>query len=306
METAFEWGMELIITLQAAGSPALWSFFEAITFMGEEYFYLLFVPILYWSVDAATGARVGFAFLISAYVNPILKDIFMQPRPYELNPDVSDHLVAGSGMPSGHAQSSIFVWGVLAAQVKRPWFWILAMIIAFLIGFSRIYLGVHFPHQVLAGWAVGAVLLGLFLLLDHPIEHAVSRLSLVPQLLVTLGIPALMALLYPHDDTVSAAAVMAGFGSGLVLCLRFVPYSAAGLWWQRIVRSIIGLVVLLTLYFGLSAIFPGEEAGEIAFYSFRFLRYGTLGLWIGLGAPWLFSVLHLLQQPEVESQLEDT
>ena len=120
METTFEWGMEMILALQAAGGPAIESFFKAVTFMGEEYFYLLIVPILFWSVDAATGARVGFAFLISGYVNPILKDIFMQPRPYQINPEVSDHTVAGSGMPSGHAQSSIFVWGVLAAQVKRP------------------------------------------------------------------------------------------------------------------------------------------------------------------------------------------
>jgi len=306
MEGAYEWGMEWIIAIQTAGSPGLKAFFEAVTFMGEEYFYLLFVPILYWSVDAATGARVGFAFLISAYVNPILKDMFDQPRPYQINPAVSDHDVAGSGMPSGHAQSSVFVWGVLAAQVKRPWFWVFAMVMAFLIGFSRVYLGVHFPHQVLAGWAVGGVLLGLFLLLDPRIEYAVGRMSLAPQLLVTLGVPALMAILYPHNDTVSSAAVMAGFGSGLVLCRRFVPYSTAGIWWKRIVRSVVGLVVLLALYVGLSAVFPGEEAGETAAYGFRFLRYGILGLWIGLGAPWLFSVLHLLPDPEVVLESERT
>ena len=293
MEDALVWGMEWIIAVQAVGGPFLQTFFEAVTFMGEEYFFLVLIPILFWSVDTAAGARVGFAFLISAYVNPILKDMFNQPRPYQINPEVSDHEVAGSGMPSGHAQSSIVVWGVLAAQVKRPWFWIFAMFIAFLIGFSRIYLGVHFPHQVLAGWLAGAVLLVLFLLFDPRVEHFVSRLSLAPQLLVTLGIPLLMALLYPHDDTVSSAAVMAGFGSGVVLSRRYVPFSAAGIWWHRVVRSILGLVILLALYFGLSALFPGDEAGEFASYTFRFIRYGTLGLWIGLGAPWLFTILHL-------------
>ena len=299
MDTAFEWGMEWIIAIQASGSPVMQAFFEAVTFMGEEYFYLIFVPILYWSIDTTAGARVGFAFLISAYVNPILKDIFMEPRPYQINPEASEHTVAGSGMPSGHAQSGIFVWGVLAAQVKRPWFWIFAIVVALLIGFSRIYLGVHFPHQVLAGWAVGLLLLVLFLFLDPRVEHVVGRLSLAPQLLITLGIPLLMALLYPHSDTVSATAVMAGFGSGLVLCMRYIPYSAACIWWQRLARSIVGLVVLLALYLGLSAIFPGEEVGETVAYGFRFLRYGLLGIWISLGAPWLFRLLHL--SPKVES-----
>ncbi len=293
MDAAFEWGMEWIIAVQASGSPLLQAFFEAVTFMGEEYFFLVFVPILYWSVDTAAGARVGFAFLISAYVNPILKDFFMEPRPYQINPEVSEHTVAGSGMPSGHAQSGIFVWGVLAAQVKRPWFWVFALILALLIGFSRVYLGVHFPHQVLAGWVVGAVLLVLFLILDPRVERLVGHLSLAPQLLVTLGVPLLLALLYPHNDTVSATAVMAGFGSGLVLCLRFIPFSAAGIWWQRIARSIAGIVVLLVLYVALSAVFPGEEAGETIAYSFRFLRYGILGIWISLGAPWMFGILHL-------------
>jgi membrane-associated phospholipid phosphatase len=301
MDSAIELGMEWIIAIQAAGGPAAQTIFEAITFMGEEYFYLIIVPILFWSVDAATGGRVGFAFLISAYVNPILKDIFSQPRPYQVNPAVSDHEVAGSGMPSGHAQSSIFVWGVLAAQVKRPWFWVFAMFMAFLIGFSRIVLGVHFPHQVLAGWVVGAILLLLFLWLDPRVEQAVGRLALAPQLLVTLGVPTLLALLYPHNDTVSSAAVMAGFSSGIVLTNRFIPFSAKGLWWQRILRSIIGIVILLALYIGLSAIFPGEEAGEIPAYIFRFLRYGILGLWIGLGAPWLFSILHILPKQERET-----
>jgi membrane-associated phospholipid phosphatase len=303
---AYEWGMEWIIAIQAAGSPALKAFFDAVTFLGEEYFYLIIVPILYWSVDAATGARVGFAYVISAYVNLIVKDMFNQPRPYHINPSVSDREVAGSGMPSNHAQSSVLVWGVLAAQVKRPWFWLFAMVMAFLIGFSRVYLGVHFPLQVIAGWAFGGVLLGLFLLLDPRIEYAVGRLSLAPQLLVTVGVPVLLAVIYPHNDTVGAAAVMAGFGSGLVLCQHYVPYSAAGIWWKRIVRSVVGLAVLLALYFGLSAVFPGEEAGETVAYIFRFVRYGILGLWIGFGAPWVFSILHLLQEPEGVRELERT
>lgn len=289
-----EWGMQWIVAIQAAGGPAAQSVFGAITFMGEEQFYLIIVPILFWSVDTAIGARVGFAFLISAYTNAILKDFFDHPRPCVINSAVCELEVAGTGMPSGHAQSSLFVWGVLAVQLKRRWFWIVAMFMALLIGFSRVVLGVHFPYQIIAGWLFGAILLVLFIWLDPIVERSVARLSLALQLLVTLGLPVLLALLYPHDDTVSSAAVMAGFSSGIVLTRRFIPFTARGLWWQRILRSIIGLVILLALYFGLSSAFPGKEASETTYYFFRFLRYGLLGVWIGLGAPWLFSILRLL------------
>lgn len=301
MENALEWGMAWIIALQEMGGPVFTTFFEIVTFTGEEMFYLLFVPIVFWAFDHRIGARIGFAFLISAYVNPILKDLFPQPRPYQVNPEVSDHTVPGSGMPSGHAQSSVFFWGVLAAQIGRGWFWGLAIVWMFLVGFSRVYLGVHYPHQVVAGWMVGAILLALFLLLDPRFEKWMAGLPLGQQLALSIGIPVLMALAYQHNDTISSAAVMCGFGSGFVLMHRYCPYSASGLWWQRVLRTAIGLAGLLALYVGLDLIAP--EKGTISesfYYATRFLRYGVLGLWISLGAPWLFSLIRPLQQQELE------
>lgn len=305
MEDTFVWGMEWIIALQELGGPFAKTFFEIVTFTGEEMFYLLFVPIVFWAVDDRIGARIGFAFLISAYVNPILKDLFPQPRPYQINPEVSDHTVPGSGMPSGHAQSSVFFWGVLAAQFGRKWFWGAAILWMFLVGFSRVYLGVHYPHQVVAGWIVGAILLALFLVLDPRFEAWIARRPLGQQLAMAVGIPLLMALAYPHNDTVASAAVMCGFGSGFALMRRYVPYSADGLWWQRILRTVIGLGGLLALYVGFSLVAPAkEEISETLFYAIRFLRYGVLGLWISLGAPWFFSLLRPLQQQALAPEAE--
>ena len=303
MENIFDWGMQFIIAVQQMGGPFWDDFFKAVTFTGEEMFYLLFVPILFWAIDHRTAARVGFAFLISAYVNPILKDLFLQPRPYELNPLVADHEVPGSGMPSGHAQSSVFVWGTLAWQIGRGWVWGLAIIWMLLVGFSRIYLGVHFPHQVLAGWAVGAILLAFFILLDPRFEAWMVRRPLSQQLLIAAGIPVLLALAWPHNDTVGSAAVMCGFGGGFVLMRRYCPFSAKGLWWQRVLRAVIGLAGLLALYIGLGLIAP--EKGTIAdslYYVTRFLRYGVFGLWISLGAPWFFNLLTPIRQPELKPQ----
>jgi membrane-associated phospholipid phosphatase len=304
MENALDWGMEWIIGIQEMGTPFLDSFFEAVTFTGEEMFYLLFVPILFWAVDHRTGARVGFAFLISAYVNPILKDLFPEPRPYQVNPEVGMLTVPGSGMPSGHAQSSVFVWGTLAWQIGRGWFWGLAIVWMFLVGFSRVYLGVHYPHQVIAGWIVGAILLALFILFDPRFESWMAGLPLSRQLLITVGVPVLMAVAYPHNDTVGSAAVMCGFGSGFVLMRQYCPFSASGLWWQRVLRSLIGLAGLLVLYFGFSLLAPEKgSVSESVYYLVRFLRYGVLGLWISFGAPWIFNLFPALRQREPEPAL---
>lgn len=292
MDTLFEMGMEWILAMQQVGAPFLQALFEIVTFTGEERFYLLFVPVLFWMVDHRIGARVAFAFLISAYVNPILKDLWPEPRPYDLEPGISELRTPGSGMPSGHAQSSVFVWGTLAAQFGRNWFWMAAILWMFLVGLSRVYLGQHFPHQVLAGWLVGGILLALYLELGPRFESWMVHRPLSQQLAISTGGPILLALAYPHNDTVASAAVMCGFGSGFVLMQHYCPFSASGPWRQRLARTAIGLAGLLILYFGLSAIAPAEEevAGNV-YAGLRFLRYAVLGFWISLGAPWLFSQL---------------
>ena len=61
----------------------------------------------------------------------------------------------GGGLPSGHAQNGLVVWGGLAAWARRPWVWTLAVLIIVLLGLSRVYLGVHYPSDVAAGAALG-------------------------------------------------------------------------------------------------------------------------------------------------------
>jgi hypothetical protein len=78
---------------------------------------------------------------------------------------------------------------------------------------------------------------------------------------------------------------------GLVITHRYVPFSAHGPWWKRLVRFVCGLIILLALYLGLKAVFPGE--GSPLQLLFRFLRYGLCGIWVTLGAPWLFRLTRL-------------
>ncbi len=291
MEPIWEWGLEVIRTIQQVHGPALDAFFKAITFMGEAEFFLLLLPAVFWSVDLAVGVRMIFAFLLSTYVNSGLKYLFAHPRPPDLDPAVRLASAEGYGLPSGHAQSAVIVWGYLASAFRKTWLWIVALLLILLIGFSRIYLGVHFPTDVLGGWIVGVIFLLAYLALEFRVETWLKRLSLAAQLALAVFVPLVLLLLFHSGDAPKVMGAMLGGGVGLVWLVRTVPFRTAGPLWQRVVRFLVGVVVLFVIYFGLKAIFPAE--GEPLYLSFSIVRYALLGLWMSLGAPWLFLRLRL-------------
>jgi hypothetical protein len=183
------------------------------------------------------------------------------------------------------------VWGAIASYVRKRWVWAVAILLMLLIGFSRIYLGVHFPTDVLGGWALGAILLAGYILLVPRVEAWLKQAGLAVRLALVIVMPLVLVLIYPSNDSLSAMGVFLGAGAGIVLTGQWVPFDASGPLWQRVVRLLLGAVVLLALRFGLKAIFPDE--GEALYALMRFVRYVMVGLWATLGAPWLFVRLKL-------------
>jgi len=235
-------------------------------------------------------------FLLSDFINVLLKDLIQQPRPFDLNPGVKLSQADGYGMPSGHAQLAVTAWGAIAVRVRKTWFWIVAIIIILLIGFSRVYLGVHFPTDVLAGWIIGAILLVIYAAAGQPLIKWLSGLNIWPQLLLAVGIAAVLLLIDRSNEALTASGTLFGATIGLVLAHRYVSFSVRGQWWQRAVRFIIGIIILFGLYLGLKTVFPADGTAMGA--AFRFLRYSLLGVWLVLGAPWLFRLMRLAPAAE--------
>lgn len=145
---------------------------SAFTFLGNELFFLIVMTALYWCIDASLGIRVGFALLSSSTLNSWFKLIFRGARPYWISDKVKPFSQETSfGFPSGHSQSAVTVWGRIAYSLKKFWFWIIAVILILGIGISRIYLGVHFTSDVIAGWLIGIIFLVVFILLEKPVSR---------------------------------------------------------------------------------------------------------------------------------------
>ena len=300
MDIILAWGIEIIVAIQTIRSPLLDAFFRGVTFLGNGAFYLLLAPIIIWCVNYKLGARLGILLLLSSYINEALKNALMQPRPCEPRPEVCIDHAEGYGLPSGHSQTAIVFWGVIAQWIERASAWIAAILLMLLMGLSRIYLGVHFPTDVFVGWAIGIAILGTYLVLGKRIESFLAGLSLSVQILLAVSLPALLLALQPNDVMVQVTGAFAGIAVGVALTIRYLEFDAGGPLWMRAIRFLLGGAVVAAIYFGLRIIFPGE--GESLYAVFRFIRFGLVGLWISLGAPWLFLRLGLAEarQPQFE------
>jgi hypothetical protein len=203
---------------------------------------------------------------------------------------------SGPGLPSGHTQGTVVVWGYLGTVVRRPWFWALAGVLMVLVPLSRIYLGVHFPTDVLGGYILGALILLAWMWWGRAAEEALASKELSWQLVLAIAIPLLMAVLIFNDDGVSQGAALLGMGVGFIFERRCVGFDAGGVWWKRVLRFLFGVVVLFGLWLGLKALFAGLTADVNGMLALRLVRYGLVGLWVGGIAPWLFVKMGLAER----------
>ena len=148
------------------------------------------------------GLELCLLALFALVVNAWLKWLIAAPRPYFLDAAVSStRATPGFGMPSGHAQGAAAVFGGLAVMSRRrPWVVVLALLI-FLVGLSRVVLGVHSPDQVLVGWLLGFASVYVFYRLA---ANRMSRLTALRPIVFMVLLAAVIAAIHGMSELILA------------------------------------------------------------------------------------------------------
>lgn len=295
MDPILVWGLEVVRGAQSIASPALTAIMKAISTAGSEFFFMAALPLIYWCVDKRRGMRIGILVFLSAAVNTRLKLAFGQPRPYELDPSVGIAKETGFGLPSGHSQFSA-VFGLSAAPLFRaPWSIVFAVAFPLLVGLSRIYLGVHFPTDVLAGWAIGAAIVALDYVFGDRIARGVKGLRETLGLAAVAAVALFMNVLTNNDTSISGAFF--GLAGAAIYADKSAPFSVAGSFRKRSLRYLVGILSVAVIYAAPKLLLAEMDAMPLL----RFLRYALVGSWIAIGAPWLFLKTGLATKEEDHS-----
>lgn len=289
LESLVPWGTEFIKMVQTYHNPVLTAFFKSITVLGDEAGYILFLPLLYWSLDARTGRRTGVLIFLSLSFNAVFKAIFHIPRPLATKVKVMVHEVSPS-FPSGHAQGSLTLWGYLAVCWKRLPFRIAVLLLLPAIGLSRMYLGVHFPQDILGGWTFGLIFLVLFVLLEPKLTPKIASMPLWGQLLLAAIPPLILVAIYPQYHVIPAVGSWFGFQIGIALERHHVRFSSKGSTKQRALRYS-AILLVIACFILPKLLLPSTTP-------WRFLRYASMGFVAAYIAPILFLRLGLAQRED--------
>jgi len=300
-------GLDIVLWFQAWRGPLTTAFFRPFNVMGTTLFYLAFLPLLYWCVDARLGRRANLLFLVAAWANGWLKDLWGRPRPFQVSTLVHPGVRAtGFGLPSGHAMMTTVLWGTVAAWARKRLLAVLIVAYIVLMGLSRVFEGVHYPQDVIVGWLLGAAFVAFFVWGVPRLEPWLSGLGLGAQVALAAAVTAGMLVVFPllsplrevghYETAVTSTASFFGAAVGFALEVRFVGFSARGAPRVLVLRYLLGLIAVIALYFALKVV-AGSVAPEPGVLEgvLRFVRYGLVSLFIALGAPWLFVRLGLAE-----------
>ena len=304
------WGYQVLLDVEGMRTAFLDALFPIITDLGSEMAYIVILSLVYWCVNKQVMQGLAYAYLLAMTLNTWLKDLWRIPRPDD--PALEDTLQQAGilqrlqplrhetspAFPSGHTQGAATAWSYMAYRFKRTWFWIAAAILIVLIAFSRMVVGVHFPQDVIGGLAVGAAYLLLWLWAEPSVRGWLARPGAAWRYALAVLVPLAALLVHPVEGTATSIGALIGLGIGFLLEGQTLRFTTAGKWWQRILRGVLGLAVVLLAYFGLSALFGlfDERMGEAMAIVWRVIRYALVGLAGGWVAPWLFTVSGLARK----------
>jgi len=256
--------LEIIKTIQSMSNPFLDSFFQLMTMLGEETFTVPLLAFIYWAVDKKFGEIIAFTAFTSLLFNNSIKDIFKFQRPIgqEGIRTLRAETATGYSFPSGHAQGAASTLSAIAIYLKNRTVSIISGILIFLVGFSRLYLGVHYPKDVLAGILFGVIIAFVCAKLYKGVD--ITKLYFVILVIFFLALSFSRSI-----DFIKSLGSYSGFFIGILIEKKYVNFTTEGTLLKKILRVILGVAIVLGIKSGLKAVFPDELI-------FHFIRYFSL------------------------------
>ena len=299
-----EWCMPFLYFLRDIGNPVFDFFFETITHLGEETVFLVISIVFFWCVDKREGYFILLSGLFGTLMNQAAKLACRVPRPWVIDKGFlpignSIEEATGYSFPSGHTQNVATTFGAIAAYKKGRTRVAVCTVIIALVAFSRMYLGVHTPLDVVVSLAVSAALVLIFrpwFETEEKFNRAYPRIVIIS---VICSFAFLAFVLFVSNDrsldaanynsALKNACTLLGCTVGLVLVFvidtMFVNFQTEAKWYAQIIKAVVGFAIVLLIKSGLSAPLTALFGNE---YVARIIRYFLIVAFAGAVWPLTF------------------
>ena len=269
----FDWEVKLIEWLQRTAGPVVEGITKVLSFIGGETVMLAVLIGMLFCYKKEAGKRCALTVLTASMWFPMIKNVVLRIRPYiahreqvkalsivEKDAGVWDSLQQGFSFPSGHCATSVSLYGSIGRELRKRWMWFLAVALPLLIGLSRFIAGVHYPTDVLGGWAVGLLAIGFCMLLEKKVRNESLRY------LILLAVTAPGIFWCSSRDYYSALGLMTGMAAAVPFEKKYVDYQDTRNVWAMLFR----VAGAFALYYVLNTLLKMP-------FSKDWLNSGTLG-----------------------------
>ena len=293
--------MKFLYLLEKIRVPVLNEFLLAVTVLGEETAFLMIGLIVFWCVGKRQGYYLMSVGLAGTVSSQLMKIICRVPRPWVLDSNFTileeaREAAAGYSFPSGHTQTAVGTFGSIAAFARKKWLVVLCVALAVLVGFSRMYIGVHTPADVLVGALLSVALIAMFYPLmlgkkDSTYWGLIILAVLSAAYLLYMEIAAFPADidLHNYESAMKNAYTLIGCSAALLIVYpvekRYIGYSEKAVWWAQILKVALGLLAVLAVKEGLRTPLEVSFNGHLIA---RAIRYFLIVIVAGLVWPLTF------------------
>lgn len=279
---------DVIVFIQSFRNDFFDVFFNFISFIGEEFIYMILLGTMYYVFDKKKAEILAFALFFAGVFNNVLKGLVSAKRPFEKYPNEITNLrestSTGSSFPSGHTQLFTTFYASVYYLFKKKWLLVLSITFSILMALSRMYLGVHFLEDVVVSILLGFLSAYLITKLITPLQKA--RRTDMYSIVLMLFFPFLFVI--GSEDLFKTYGMLTGFVCAMLYEEQYVKFTHHNNAWKNILRVVFGLLIMVSIQSGLGYLFDFLITGEISMYVYDTIRY-ILMSFIGLGVyPRLF------------------